>query len=231
MGGLSDVAVVSGRSLAWARGARVRRIRSLLWVYPLGLSLACTASSPAQPTKVVPASSSPPGFDLARTGDVHDFDYFAGGWTVAQRKLLSRGVGSNQWEEFPGVLCMTPYLEGLATVDELSLPTKGSAGLTLRTFDVSSRQWSVHWVYSKTGKMDPVPVVGGFSGDRGEFYAVDTDEGRPIKVRYLWRKVDHDHARWEQAFSYDDRSWETNWSADFTRSNTAATCEGGRPRR
>jgi len=168
---------------------------------------------------------------MNRTGEVHDFDYFAGAWTTEQHKLKSRGTGSTEWDDFPGTLCMTPYLGGAATVDELWFPSKGTAGLTLRTFDPASRQWSIYWVNSKLGRLDPVPTVGGFSGDRGEFYALDNDNGRPVKVRYLWRKIDRDHARWEQAFSYDDRTWETNWTADFTRADAAVTCDQGHPRR
>ena len=162
---------------------------------------------------------------------MHDFDYFAGAWTTHQRRLKARGVGSNEWEEFPATLCMTLYLEGMATVDELYMPTKGVAGLTLRTFDPEKRQWSIYWVSSATGRLDPVAVVGGFEGNHGEFYAAEQDGGRPIKVRYTWDIRDHEHARWEQAFSYDDRTWETNWTADFERADPAKTCAGGRPRR
>ena len=118
----------------------------------------------------------------------------------------------------------------MATVDELYFPTKGWSGLTLRTFDKDKRQWSIYWVSSSTGRLDP-PVVGGFDGARGEFYGTDQDDGRPVKVRYTWSKIDDDHARWEQAFSYDDRMWETNWTADFTRADPGVTCENGRPRR
>jgi hypothetical protein len=117
------------------------------------------------------------------------------------------------------------------TVDELYLPTKNSAGLTLRTFDVQKRQWSIYWVSSMTGKLDPIPVVGGFQGDRGEFYAQDEDNHRPVKVQYTWDKIDRDHARWQQAFSYDNRTWETNWTADFTRADASTTCNSGRPKR
>jgi hypothetical protein len=74
-------------------------------------------------------------------------------------------------------------------------------------------------------------VVGGFDGNRGEFYAQDEIEGRPIKVRYIWTKVDHDHARWEQAFSYDDRTWETNWIGELERADAAKVCEGSRAKR
>jgi len=111
------------------------------------------------------------------------------------------------------------------------MPTKGVAGLTLRTFDPEKRQWSIYWVSSATGRLDPVAVVGGFQGNRGEFYAADRDSGRPVKVRYTWEIRDRAHARWEQAFSYDDRTWETNWTADFERADPAKTCTGGRPRR
>jgi hypothetical protein len=119
----------------------------------------------------------------------------------------------------------------LATVDELYFPTLDRAGLTLRTFDRERRQWSIYWVTSATGRLDPVPVVGGFNGNRGEFYAQDRVDGRAVKVRYLWLIADRNHARWEQAFSYDDRTWETNWTADFTRADPSVICEGGRPKR
>lgn len=187
----------------------------------------CPAVEPDTPAPVAETTSTP---IPTRTGGVHDFDYFAGAWTTRQRRLKERGVGSSDWDEFPGRLCMTPYLGGLATVDELHFPTKGWSGLTLRAFDVEKRQWSIYWVNGKTGTVG-TPVVGGFQGNRGEFYGPDEDGGRPVTVRYTWTKVDQDHARWEQAFSYDGRTWETNWTADFTRADPAAICDSGRPRR
>jgi hypothetical protein len=173
----------------------------------------------------------PPGYSISRTGGMHDFDYFVGGWSTRQRRLKVRGVASSEWEEFPGTLCMTLYLGGLATVDELYMPTRRSAGLTLRTFDAQKRQWSIYWVSSTNGILDTLPVVGGFQGAHGEFYGEDEDNGRPVKVRFIWDKLDHDHARWQQAFSYDDRTWETNWVAEFTRADASTTCDQGRPKR
>ena len=84
---------------------------------------------------------------------------------------------------------------------------------------------------ARVEELDPDPVVGGFQGNHGEFYAQDEDDHRPVKVRYSWDKIDHDHARWQQAFSYDNRTWETNWIGDFTRADTSRICENGRPRR
>lgn len=176
------------------------------------------------------AAAEPAGFTMDRIGAVTDFDYFRGGWETVQHRLAGdvRSPAS-KWEDFPGRLCMQPYLEGHATVDELFFPTRGSAGLTLRTFDHERRQWSIYWVSGASGRLDPVPVVGGFHGNRGEFYAMDQADGQPVRVRYLWIIKDRDHARWEQALAFDDGVWRTNWTADFTRADTAKICSEGRP--
>lgn len=166
----------------------------------------------------------------APSNEEEDFAYFEGGWRTHQRRLEARGVGSTSWEEFPGTLCMTPYLDGRVTVDELVFPTKGWSGVTVRAFDLSARTWSIYWINSRTGVVE-APVVGTFAGHRGEFYGDDRDGGRSIKVRYSWFKRDRDHARWEQAFSYDGaKTWEVNWTAEFERADTAAVCNAGRPR-
>ncbi len=200
----------------------------ILLTASIAATLVCCCPVPTRATDL----PVPPGYTLARTGTMHDFDYFVGGWATHQHKLLDRDEGGTQWEDFTGNLCMSLYLGGLATVDELWFPSKQSAGLTLRTFDVEKKQWSIYWVSSKTGQLDPAPVVGGFQGERGEFYAPDHDsKGRPIKVRYLWVLKDHDHARWEQAFSWDDKTWITNWTADFERADAAKVCQDGKPRR
>lgn len=174
--------------------------------------VACAA--PTLPTVALP------------TGAMHDFDYFEGGWNTQQHRLKVRGVGSTEWDEFPGTLCAKPYLDGMVTVDELAFPTKGWSGLTLRTFDRAQQRWAVYWINSKTGTLG-TPVHGGFTGDRGEFYGDDEDDGHPVKVRYRWNKIDRDHARWEQAFSREGTTWETNWTADFTRAE--GVCHAGRP--
>lgn len=192
------------------------------WMFALVVALVGEAAA---------QESLPSGFTMERTGHANDFAYFEGGWTTTQRRLRTHNAGSNDWTEFPGTLCMTPYLNRGATVDELYFPTRQTAGLTLRLFDPERRQWSIYFISSVSGRLDPIPVVGGFDGNRGEFYASDTWEGRPIKVRYLWTISDQNHARWEQAFSFDNHTWETNWTADFTRGDASALCEHGQPRR
>jgi hypothetical protein len=191
--------------------------------------LACLCTAFSAFGADTPSGPVPPGYSTTVTGNMHDFDYFVGGWTTKQHRLKARGVGSNDWEDFTGTECLSLYLDGQATVDELYMPAKHRAGLTVRSFDLEKHQWSIYWVTGQAGPLDP--VVGGFRGDHGEFYATDEEGHRPVKVRYMWDKIDHDHARWQQAFSFDDKTWETNWTAEFTRADASKVCENGRPRR
>jgi hypothetical protein len=199
---------------------------------------ACTGGGPASPNVAVasslsgaPAPADPREYSYTtpHTGDVHDFDFLAGAWTLQNRRLKKRFVGSNDWEEFPAVQCAQVYLGGVVNTDELKFPTKGWAGVTFRYFDIEEHQWTIRWVTSRTGKIDE-GVRGGFTGDRGEFYGEDDDDGRRVKVRYLWVKHGPDHAHWEQAFSLDGKAWEVNWMSDHTRADPAAICDGVRPK-
>jgi hypothetical protein len=190
------------------------------------LAVAAPSMTPA-PRTDLPSGST---YTTARTGDLHDFDFFAGAWTFENRRLKERGVGSADWDEFPARSCTTIYLRSVVNVDEIEFPTKGWSGVTFRHFDLEKRQWSIYWVNSRTGAMFS-PVVGGFTGDQGEFYGEDTDNGHPILVRFKWTKIPPDRAHWEQAFSTDGGlTWETNWMNDLTRLDPSM-CEEGRPRR
>jgi hypothetical protein len=156
-------------------------------------------------------------YSTAHTGDLHDFDFIAGSWTMVNRRLNTRGAGSTEWDVFPGESRGQVYMGGIVNVDENVFPTKGWSGVTMRLFDIEKRQWSIYWVNSRDGKLQP-PVVGGFDGDVGLFYGEDEDEGRPVKAVFKWTKMGPNAARWEQSFSYDDgESWETNWIIELAR--------------
>src|SRR5262249_45369843 len=106
------------------------------------LSLAACSGGAASAPPVAAASSSSPttaaganaageyAFTRSRTGDVHDFDFLAGAWTLQNRRLKRRLVGSSDWEEFPAVDCAVLYLSGVVNVDELHFQTKGWSGVT-----------------------------------------------------------------------------------------------------
>src|SRR4051812_10454508 len=147
------------RSAAWDRAAT-------------GLAARC--ASPSRDLHLAPTARSllrhvePVGYTTRRRGDVHDFDFLAGDWRVAGRRLVGRGAGCHDWHEFPAELRAALHLGGIANVDELALPTLGWSGLTVRHFRLADRHWTIRWISSRTGAMDP-DVVGGFAGDRGEF--------------------------------------------------------------
>jgi hypothetical protein len=108
-------------------------------------------------------------------------------------------------------------------VEQSFTPAKAVSGLFLYSFDLQKHQWTLYWIDPKSGKLES-PLVGGFDGAHGEFHGEDVEDGRPIKVRYSWLKKDRDHARWEQAFSFDNQSWKTNWTTDFTRTQQIIPC-------
>ena len=146
-----------------------------------------------------------------------DFHFLYGRWSVAHRRLRVRGVGCTDWDAFTGTAFCQGLMGGLCNVDENDLGERGH-GLTFRTFDVAQRRWSIYWVASAAGVLEP-PVHGRFEGDIGRFEGDDTDAGRPIKVAFLWDRTNPAAPSWSQAFSYDGgATWEVNWIMDFTRS-------------
>jgi hypothetical protein len=157
-----------------------------------------------------------PTGDALPTGDIRDFDFFVGKWTSVNSRLKQRWVGSEEWDIFPNTVVCESRMGGVVNIDEVVFPTKGWSGMTIRTFDLEKKRWSLYWINSRTGQLFP-PVVGGFSGDRGLFYGEDTDEGRPVKVVFRWTRLGPDAAHWEQAFSLDGKQWETNWKVEHKR--------------
>lgn len=148
---------------------------------------------------------------------VHDFDFIHGHWTVEHRRLTARGVGANDWDCFPSTSYCEPRLCGLANVEEVDCPARGWTGLAFRLFDIETQEWTVRWVNSTNGVLQP-PVRGRFHAGGCVLEGPDTDEGRPIIARYIWSDITPTTARWTQAFSYDDgATWEINWVMDFTR--------------
>lgn len=147
-----------------------------------------------------------------------DFDFLIGTWNVTNRALRSRLSGGDDWEVYPATATCRRLLDGLGTLDEMTFPTKHLHAVTLRLFNVERREWSIYWATDRTGELGP-PVVGGFDGERGDFYGDDTHDGKPIRVHFVWSGITPTSARWQQAFSLDGGdTWETNWIMEWSRS-------------
>ncbi|MEU0529835.1 hypothetical protein [Amycolatopsis tolypomycina] len=153
---------------------------------------------------------------------MNDFDFFIGSWTVVNRRLETLFSGCEVWDTFTGTTTCVPLFDGGGNTEEIRFPDRGFRGFTLRLFDVERKEWSIYWANSRTGRLEP-PVVGTFTGGRGDFYGDDTHEGKPIRAHYIWSDITATSARWEQEFSADGgRTWESNWVMEFTRTASGA---------
>jgi hypothetical protein len=164
----------------------------------------------------------------ARDGQ-HDFDFLLGRWRL---HLKRRQPAANAWTEFDGYGIYRKVWDGRANLNEFEAegPDGHIEGLTLRTYNPATRQWSLYWASSRDGILAP-PQVGEFRDGVGEFYAQDTIAGRSVFVRYVWSHTTPDSVHFEQAFSADGgRTWDVNWISDMARESAAAAAapEGGR---
>lgn len=149
-----------------------------------------------------------------------DFDFALGDWQVRHRRLRERLVGCTEWVEFDGEMSTHAVLGGFGNVEDnlLHLPEGPYRALAIRSFDPHSRLWSIWWLDARAPGQLEVPVLGAFENGVGTFYADDTLNGAPVRIRFNWFAADPAAPRWEQAFSSDGgASWETNWTMAFRR--------------
>lgn len=171
-------------------------------------------------TRASAQSPAPKTSSMNERDGQHDFDFEFGHWKVHNRRLLHPLSGSNEWVEFDATIVAQPIWDGRANMDvfEADSPTGHLEGMTVRTYNTTSHQWSIYWATSKTGVFSLPATVGKFEGDRGEFYDQEDYNGRNVFVRFIWTVTSPDAPQWEQAFSLDGgKTWETNWVANFTR--------------
>jgi hypothetical protein len=151
------------------------------------------------------------------TSSPNDFDFLVGKWKMHNRRLNKRLEGNNEWTEFDSYDENSKILSGTADVDTYSttempgMEGKRFEGLTLRLFNPKTKLWSLYWVASNVGALDP-PVVGSFENSVGHFFAKDTFKGKPIIMMFRWDARNKDRPVWSQAFSPDNgKTWEWNW--------------------
>ena len=149
-----------------------------------------------------------------------DFDFFIGRWRVAHKRLKVRLANCKEWDEFAGTCVTQKVLGGHGNMDDnwLDLPGGAYRAVTIRAYNLATKLWSIWWLDSRYPNRLDTPMVGRFENGTGIFFADDTFEGRPIRIRFLWTLPGYDTPRWEQAFSADaGATWETNWIMNFKR--------------
>ena len=204
-----------------ASGAQLRLVRrmkprSICMLATLQLSLLSLTAQESPAPGVATSQQQPP-----RDG-THDFDFLIGNWKAHVRRLPDRLVGSTTWIEYDGISNHKKILDSNANFEEFEVnnPEKHLhiKGQTLRLYNPDSHQWSIYTLDLDKGVLNLPPVVGQFTGNRGEFYDQEQYKGRSILVRYVWLNISPKSARMEQSFSPDGgKTWETNWICELTR--------------
>ncbi|MEO6546892.1 MAG: hypothetical protein ABIN94_02795 [Ferruginibacter sp.] len=147
----------------------------------------------------------------------NDFDFLVGKWKMYHRRLNKRLENCKDWTEFESVDSNYQILSGKADMDiyyTTQMPGHvGEAfeGVTLRLYNPTNHLWSLYWVASNIGVLNP-PVVGTFENNVGHFFTKDILNGKEIIVLFRWDVRDKEKPIWSQAFSPDNgKTWEWNW--------------------
>jgi hypothetical protein len=196
------------------QGSLLMRLRThFAWV---GLFLVLLLSLVSTRTNASPANAESPQTTSDEHDGQHDFDFIFGRWKIHLKRKVA---ASNTWTEFDGIGVYRKVWGGRANLNEFEAdsPTGHLEGLTLRTYNPHTHQWSLYWGNSNDGVLD-TPQIGGFKNGRGEFYAEDTSDGRSTFVRYVWTIVAANSVHFEQSLSGDGgNTWDTNWVSDMER--------------
>ena len=188
-----------------------------------GLLAVAGACAVGDPATAAPADT-PSTFALAipatPVGSPHDFDFEHGRWHTTLRRRLHPLSGSDVWADYVGTTIVRPLWGGRANLVELDV--SGLEGrlqaLSLRLFDLKQKRWTLNFSNPASGTL-AVPMTGGFGGGpRGVFYSAEEFNGRRVLVRFVIEATSANTCRFEQAFSADGVTWETNWIAVDTRS-------------
>jgi hypothetical protein len=152
---------------------------------------------------------------VASTEGRNDFDFLIGSWAITNIRLKQRLAENDDWYEFPATSVCRKILMGTGNLEEMDIPQQAFAGMTVRLYNPRDGLWSIYWSDSRSNTMFP-PTLGRFEDGRGVFLGEDIDDGRPVRVRFLWTPS-RETPRWEQAFSIDGgETWETNWVMKFS---------------
>jgi hypothetical protein len=183
------------------------------------VSLLLLAAISSVPTRAQTTSNPA---NLPQRDGSHDFDFLIGDWKAHVRRLPDRLNNSNVWIEYDGISNHHKILDSNANFEEFDVTSTDKKlhikAQTLRLYNPTSHQWSIYLVDVDNGTLGLPPVVGTFTGNRGEFYDQEEYKGRAILVRYMWMNISPNSARMEQSFSPDGgKTWEVNWICELSR--------------
>lgn len=148
-----------------------------------------------------------------------DFDFLTGRWTIRHRRLEEVMAASDRWTTFDTDYEAWVLLDGAASFDRLTgrLDGKPFEGVSVRSFDRDTGEWTIYWMDGWNTRLRE-QVRGRFADGVGTFYGTETHRGVTYRMRFLWKEISAESARWEQAYQDPESGeWETNWIMDFSR--------------
>jgi hypothetical protein len=160
--------------------------------------------------------------NLPQRDGSHDFDFLIGDWKAHVKRLPDRLNNSNFWVVYDGISNHHKLLDSNANFEQFDVTSTDKKlrikAQTLRIYNPTTRQWSIYLIDLDNGTLDAPPVVGSFTGTRGEFFHQEQLRGRTILVRYVWLDISPKSARMELSYSPDGgKTWEVNWICELSR--------------
>ncbi len=186
-------------------------------------ALALMATLFAQPSAATPAVLGP------QHDGAHDFDFLIGDWKAHLHRMIDRNTGvttsdprTGIWVDYDGICNDKKLLDTNANLEQFDVQASRThlrfRGQALRMYNPASHQWSIYGIDLDKGELGLPPLIGQFTGKRGEFFDSELRNGRMVQVRYVWSDLTPKSARMEQSFSPDGgKSWAVNWIVDLSR--------------
>ena len=159
----------------------------------------------------------------------HDFDFLIGDWKAHLHRridpktgLTASGPGIGVWIDYYGICKDKKLLDTSANFEDFNVADAKTharyKGQALRMYNPVAHQWSIYGLDLDNGGLGLPPLVGGFTGKRGEFYDQETRGGQLVLVRYVWTDQLPKAARMVQSFSHDGgKTWDDNWICELSR--------------
>ena len=171
-------------------------------------------------------STNPPRVNALSEG-AHDFDFHIGVWHSHIRRILDPLSDSGKAVELDGTVTVRKIWDGRGQLEEIEAdgPNGHWEGLTLFLYNPESHQWSQSYINSKMAALEP-PLVGSFKDGRGELFAQDTFQDKPILVRGLWSGITPNQHHYEEFYSKDGgKTWWPAFIATLTREREEPTSD------
>jgi len=150
----------------------------------------------------------------------HDFDFAEGTWHTHITRAPDPFGQPDVKMTLEGTVTRRKVWGGRAWLEQIEADSpKGHwEGATLFLYNPRSHQWSMNFINSQMGTLEP-PLIGAFDKDgRGQLISGDTFKDRAILVRGVWTKLSADVHDYEEDYSDDGgKTWKFSFLGHKTR--------------